>query len=192
MNREEKAARISDLSEGIGQATNAFLIDFKGITVPQVTELRKQVRDTNSSYVVVKNTLALIAVKDSPLKTLEGAFSGHDRDRVQHDRCRSRSRRRSPSSPKTFRRFSSREPCSTGRSFRRARSRPLPICRRGAAHREAAVSHAASDSRPRGRSQRHHPQLRCRSRPDREAEGWRRRCAGRSKHVMKPRASARM
>ena len=76
MNREEKASMVSDLSEGVGQATNAFLIDFKGITVPQVTELRRQVRETNSSYIVVKNTLALIAVKDSPLKALEQAFSG--------------------------------------------------------------------------------------------------------------------
>lgn len=76
MNREEKASMISDLSGGVGQATNAFLIDFKGITVPQVTELRKQVRETNSSYIVVKNTLALIAVKDSPLKGLEKAFAG--------------------------------------------------------------------------------------------------------------------
>ncbi len=76
MNRDEKAQAISEFAEGIGQATNAFLIDFKGITVPQVTELRKQVRETGSEYVVVKNTLALIAVKDSPLKTLEKQFTG--------------------------------------------------------------------------------------------------------------------
>ncbi len=43
MNREEKATAISELGEGIGQATNAFVIAFKGITVPQVTELRRQV-----------------------------------------------------------------------------------------------------------------------------------------------------
>ncbi len=76
MKREDKAQAISEFNESIGQATNAFLIDFKGITVPQVTELRKQVRESGSQYVVVKNTLALIAVKDSPLKTLEKQFSG--------------------------------------------------------------------------------------------------------------------
>lgn len=74
--RTEKAQAISEFTEGIGQATNAFLIAFKGITVPQVTELRKQVRETGSTYVVVKNTLALIAVKDSPLVQLKEAFSG--------------------------------------------------------------------------------------------------------------------
>jgi len=76
MNREQKAAAVSELSEGLAHATNAFVLEFKGITVPQVTELRKQVRETGSEYIVVKNTLALIAVKDSPLKTLEKQFSG--------------------------------------------------------------------------------------------------------------------
>src|SRR5688500_3096538 len=76
MKRDEKAQAISEFAEGIGKATNAFLIEFKGITVPQVTELRKQVRESGSSYVVVKNTLALIAVKDSPLVELREQFSG--------------------------------------------------------------------------------------------------------------------
>lgn len=76
MKRNDKETAISEFNAGIGQATNAFLIDFKGITVPQVTELRKQVRDTGSDYVVVKNTLALIAVKDSPLIALKDQFSG--------------------------------------------------------------------------------------------------------------------
>ena len=76
MNREDKAAAISELGEGIGKATNAFVIAFKGITVPQVTELRKQVRESGSDYIVVKNTLALIAVKDSPLVALKEQFRG--------------------------------------------------------------------------------------------------------------------
>jgi large subunit ribosomal protein L10 len=76
MNREEKAQAVSELNAGIGQATNAFLIEFKGVTVPQVTELRKQVRESGSSYVVVKNTLALIATKDSPLQGLAKHFAG--------------------------------------------------------------------------------------------------------------------
>jgi large subunit ribosomal protein L10 len=75
-NREQKATAISEFSEGIGSAQNAFVLDFKGITVPQVTELRKQVRESGSEYVVIKNTLALIAVKDSPLQKLTGTFSG--------------------------------------------------------------------------------------------------------------------
>jgi len=74
--REEKSQEVSELSEQIGKASNAFLIDFKGITVPQVTELRKQVRQANSGYVVVKNTLALIALKDSPIIGMKEQFTG--------------------------------------------------------------------------------------------------------------------
>src|ERR1700686_2010674 len=74
--RAQKAAEVSELTEEIGKANNAFLIDFKGITVPQVTELRKQVRETKSGYVVVKNTLALIALKDSPIIGMKEQFTG--------------------------------------------------------------------------------------------------------------------
>src|SRR2546430_7498270 len=72
--RDEKSQEVSELHDQIGKASNAFLIDFKGITVPQVTELRKQVRQTNSGYVVVKNTLALIALKDSPIIGMKEKF----------------------------------------------------------------------------------------------------------------------
>src|SRR5207247_4002734 len=74
--REQKSTEISSLTDEFGKASNACLIDFKGITVPQVTELRKQVRETKSGYVVVKNTLALIALKDSPIVAMREQFSG--------------------------------------------------------------------------------------------------------------------
>ncbi len=76
MNRDEKAQVVSELTEQMGKASNAFVIGFKGITVPQVTELRRQVRETKSEYLVVKNTLALIALKDSALIELREHFSG--------------------------------------------------------------------------------------------------------------------
>ncbi|MFN2238515.1 MAG: 50S ribosomal protein L10 [Thermoanaerobaculia bacterium] len=76
MNRTEKNQVVETLSREIGQATNAFLIEFKGVTVPQVTELRRQVRESGSSYLVVKNTLALIALKDSPMIELREKFLG--------------------------------------------------------------------------------------------------------------------
>ena len=74
--KEQKSQEVSELTDQIGKAANAFLIDFKGITVPQVTELRKQVREAKSGYVVVKNTLALIALKDSPIVNMREQFTG--------------------------------------------------------------------------------------------------------------------
>jgi len=74
--RAQKSAEVSELTEEIGKASNAFLIDFKGITVPQVTELRKQVRETKSGYVVVKNTLARKATQGTPAENVAKAFDG--------------------------------------------------------------------------------------------------------------------
>lgn len=76
MERTEKPTVVAELRNSVGGAKNAFLIDFTGITVPQVTELRRQIRETNSDYVVVKNTLALIAIANSPLVGLRDKFAG--------------------------------------------------------------------------------------------------------------------
>lgn len=76
MIRTEKTSAITEMAETVGKASHAFLIDYKGISVPAVTELRRQIRAANAEYVVVKNTLALRAVKDSPLGQLSDHFTG--------------------------------------------------------------------------------------------------------------------
>ena len=76
MNRAEKTEAIAGMTEELGEVPHAFLIDYKGLSVPAVTELRRQVRATGSQYLVVKNTLVLRAVKDAPLGTLSSHFTG--------------------------------------------------------------------------------------------------------------------
>lgn len=76
MNRTEKSEMTAQLAESIAKAPHAFLIDYKGIKVPDVTELRRQVRASGADYVVVKNTLALRAIKGAPLGQLSDHFSG--------------------------------------------------------------------------------------------------------------------
>ena len=63
MNRTEKATAVETLSRDMAQSGNAILFGFAGLKVPEVTELRRQVRGTKSRYLVVKNTLALRAAK---------------------------------------------------------------------------------------------------------------------------------
>jgi len=76
MNSAEKAAQVEELRKGLTKSSNAILFAFAGLKVPQVTELRRQVRATKSSYRVVKNTLALRAAKGTPLEALSGHFVG--------------------------------------------------------------------------------------------------------------------
>jgi len=76
MTRAKKTSLIDLMSGEMAKAPNAFVIDYKGIKVVDVTELRRQVKASGSEYIVVKNTLALRAVKDAPLSSLSDHFSG--------------------------------------------------------------------------------------------------------------------
>ena len=74
MNRTEKQALVDDLHKEFGRSEHAILVDFRGLSVPAVTEFRRKVRQSGSRYRVVKNTLALRAVKDTPLEKLGPKF----------------------------------------------------------------------------------------------------------------------
>jgi large subunit ribosomal protein L10 len=74
--RASKEEELKDL-EGAFQATeSAILVDFRGLKVPEVTELRRQVRAAGGQYKVVKNTLALRAIKGTSFESLREAFVG--------------------------------------------------------------------------------------------------------------------
>jgi large subunit ribosomal protein L10 len=74
MNRTEKQELISELHDEFGKSPHAILVDFRGLSVPAVTEFRRKVRQSGSRYRVVKNSLALRAVKDTPLEKLSPKF----------------------------------------------------------------------------------------------------------------------
>jgi large subunit ribosomal protein L10 len=74
--RADKAAELAAL-EGLFQGADAaVLIDFKGINVPQVTELRRELRKAKAEYRVVKNTLARRALDGTPYAVLSAHFEG--------------------------------------------------------------------------------------------------------------------
>ena len=70
----EKQTLVDDLHKEFGRSPHAILVDFRGLSVPAVTEFRRKVRQSGSRYRVVKNTLALRAVKDTPLEKLGPKF----------------------------------------------------------------------------------------------------------------------
>lgn len=74
MNKIEKQTLVEDLHKEFGKSQHAILVDFRGLSVPAVTEFRRKVRQSGSRYRVVKNTLALRAVKDTPLEQLGPKF----------------------------------------------------------------------------------------------------------------------
>ena len=74
--RAAKTEELQQLQGTVGKAAHAFLIDYKGLTVPAVTDLRRQIQAASSDYVVVKNTLAMRALEGKPLGTLKEHFTG--------------------------------------------------------------------------------------------------------------------
>jgi large subunit ribosomal protein L10 len=76
MNKEEKQQTVDSLGEQFRSISSAFLIDYKGLKVVDATELRRKIREMNGSYVVVKNTLATRAAKETKLEQLEPYFQG--------------------------------------------------------------------------------------------------------------------
>jgi large subunit ribosomal protein L10 len=70
LTRAEKQTELAALETELRAAQSAILLDFKGLNVPQVTELRRQVRAAKGRYRVVKNTLVRRALKGTPFAPL--------------------------------------------------------------------------------------------------------------------------
>ena len=78
MNRSGKAAIIEAVKARADKASFAVITDFKGMTVEELTNLRVSLRNAGGEYLVVKNTLARIALTDGTHDAIKDKF---------HDNC---------------------------------------------------------------------------------------------------------
>jgi large subunit ribosomal protein L10 len=76
MKREEKAREVEELADSLRGGPTTFILTGQGLTVNTMSDLRKQIRASSSRYRVVKNRLALRALKDTPLSPLAEHFRG--------------------------------------------------------------------------------------------------------------------
>lgn len=76
MNRAEKETSVAKLARDFETHPTAFAIDYRGLRVDEATELRRKVRASGSIYRVMKNTLALRAIRGTPLEPLGEHFKG--------------------------------------------------------------------------------------------------------------------
>ena len=74
--RVDKEAELALIEKAFKGSDSAILVDYKGLTVPQVTDLRRQIRGIKGGYKVVKNTIALRAIKGTAFEVLEKHFAG--------------------------------------------------------------------------------------------------------------------
>src|SRR6516225_9058134 len=74
--KADKVVELEQLEKAFKGSDSAILVDYKGMNVPQVTELRRQLRSAKASYKVVKNTIAKRALKGTQFEALEKYFEG--------------------------------------------------------------------------------------------------------------------
>ena len=76
MPTQAKSESIEELKSRVAGATTAVLTEYRGLTVQQLSELRKQLKAASAEYRVVKNRLARIAIEGSPLAGLRPHLTG--------------------------------------------------------------------------------------------------------------------
>ncbi len=76
LTKAQKETELQALEAMFAGAESAILVDYTGLDVPRVTELRRQVRGSNGQYRVVKNTLAKRALPGTAFEALDEFFVG--------------------------------------------------------------------------------------------------------------------
>jgi len=71
-----KVETVEELARKLGNAKGVVLADFTGLNVENITQLRRNCRASETEFVVVKNTLARLAVKEAGLDGLEAYLQG--------------------------------------------------------------------------------------------------------------------
>jgi large subunit ribosomal protein L10 len=76
VNRDEKAAAVEEIADGLEQAEAIFAVDYRGISVPQAAELRSRLAEADAVFSVVKNRLAKRAAEQAGAADLEPLLIG--------------------------------------------------------------------------------------------------------------------
>lgn len=76
MDRSQKQQLVDSLHKTLSGASLVVVTRQSGLTVKEVTELRRQMRAAGATYKVTKNRLARLALKDTPYQELASLFTG--------------------------------------------------------------------------------------------------------------------
>lgn len=76
MAKPEKVAAVAQIREDLAASQAVFVTDYRGLTVAQLTKLRRKLREAGTEYRVVKNTLARRAAAEVDASVLESLLVG--------------------------------------------------------------------------------------------------------------------
>ena len=74
--KEQKQKDLNALTEKLNNSKSAMVVSFNKVTVNKDQEFRHQLREAGASYQIVKNTIARLAVKDTPYEGATEYFKG--------------------------------------------------------------------------------------------------------------------
>jgi large subunit ribosomal protein L10 len=76
MNKQEKEAKVGDLTEKVKASSAMLVADYRGLTVAQARELRTELRAAGANYEVIKNTMMIRAAEAADLADLKDYLEG--------------------------------------------------------------------------------------------------------------------
>lgn len=76
MATQRKIESVADLTDKLSRTQLTVVADYRGLTVAEITDLRKKLRETGAELIVAKNTLTLRAAKETGHEALESLLSG--------------------------------------------------------------------------------------------------------------------
>ena len=76
MATQRKIESVADLTDKLERTQLTVVTDYRGLTVAEITDLRRRLRETGAELIVAKNTLTLIAAKETGYEALEQFLSG--------------------------------------------------------------------------------------------------------------------
>ncbi len=74
--RADKVAVVKEITERLNDAEAIFVTEYRGLTVPQIAEVRNALRPNDAQMAIYKNTLAKLAVRDAGIEGIEDLLVG--------------------------------------------------------------------------------------------------------------------
>lgn len=76
MNRQQKETAVGELANEFGEAEAVYAVDYRGLSVAQISELRSRLLQNDTKLKVVKNSVTKLAAEQADVSSINGELSG--------------------------------------------------------------------------------------------------------------------
>jgi len=76
MPNQKNIETVEQIKQDLDSSSAMWVVDYRGLTVKEIQELRRNIREADAQMIVYKNTLMSLALKDKELPELESLLEG--------------------------------------------------------------------------------------------------------------------